>query len=203
MKTKTLSRFKKMIKPYWKVIIVVTILSIIIDLAELVKPYIIQQIIDNFLREKNNIFNNITIDQMVIFYVLLVIFGNVIDYINRCVSYNLGESVVYNLRLKLFKFIEKANLTFHDKTPSGKLYVRVTSDTEDVYSLFTDVITTLPKDLILIFSLIGMMIYLSVKLSIINVFMIIFLVFTTVIITKQMNKIFSDSKNKRTKLNTF
>ena len=110
MKTKTLSRFKKMIKPYWKVIIVVTILSIIIDLAELVKPYIIQQIIDNFLREKNNIFNNITIDQMVIFYVLLVIFGNVIDYINRCVSYNLGESVVYNLRLKLFKFIEKANL---------------------------------------------------------------------------------------------
>ena len=174
MKTKTLSRFKKMIKPYWKVIIVVTILSIIIDLAELVKPYIIQQIIDNFLREKNNIFNNITIDQMVIFYVLLVIFGNVIDYINRCVSYNLGESVVYNLRLKLFKFIEKANLTFHDKTPSGKLYVRVTSDTEDVYSLFTDVITTLPKDLILIFSLIGMMIYLSVKLSIINVFMIIF-----------------------------
>ena len=136
-------------------------------------------------------------------YILLVFGGNIVDYINRCISFNLGEKVLYDLRLKLFKYMENANLSFHDRTPSGKLYVRVTSDTEDIYSLFADVITTLPKDLIIIIGLIIAMIYISIKLSIVNFIMIVLLIIATMFITKEMNKTFDKSKIARTKLNTF
>lgn len=203
MKNKTLKRFKEMIKPYWKTIIIVTILSIIIDSAELIKPYIVQQVIDNFLREKTYIYNNFSITFVAIIYIAIVLGGNIIDYINRCISFRLGEKVMYELRLKLFEFMEKANLSFHDKTPSGTLYVRITSDTEDIYDLFSEVITTLPKDLLIIVGLIGTMAYISIKLSIINIFMIFLLIITTIIITKAMNKIFDISKIARTKLNVF
>lgn len=192
-----------MVKPYWKTIIIVTLLSIIIDGAELIKPYIIQQVIDNFLREKTYVYNNISITFMATIYIAIVFGGNIIDYINRCISFNLGEKVVYDLRMKLFSFIEKANLSFHDKTSSGKLYVRVTSDTEDIYDLFTEVITTFPKDFIIIIGLITSMIYLSIKLSIVNFIMIFLLLITTILISKQMSKIFDKSKIARTKLNTF
>ena len=203
MKSKTLKRFKEMVKPYWKTVIIVTILSIIIDGAELIKPYIIQQVIDNFLRAKTYVYNNISITLVSIIYISIVLGGNIIDYINRCISFNLGEKVVYDLRLKVFSFMEKANLSFHDKTPSGTLYVRITSDTEDIYSLFTEVITTFPKDLIIIIGLIGAMAYISIKLSIVNMLMIFLLIVSSVIITKEMNKIFDKSKVARTKLNTF
>ena len=203
LEKKTLKRFKNMIKPYWKTIIIVTILSILIDGAELIKPYIIQQVIDNFLKAKTYIYNNISITVMASIYIALVLGGNTIDYINRCISFNLGEKVVYDLRMKLFNFIEKANLSFHDKTPSGKLYVRVTSDTEDIYDLFTEVITTFPKDILIIIGLIVAMIYISIKLSIVNFIMIFLLLITTMLITKEMNKIFDISKIVRTKLNTF
>lgn len=203
MKNKTLRRFKEMIKPYWKTIILVTILSIIIDGAELIKPYIIQQIIDNFLRAKTLVYNNLSITYVSCIYIFLVVGGNLIDYLNRCISFNLGEKVLYDLRTKLFVFLEKANLSFHDKTPSGKLYVRVTSDTEDIYSLFTDVITTFPKDIMIIIGLIFAMIYISFKLSFINFAMIFFLLTTMILISRQMNKIFDRSKISRTKLNTF
>lgn len=192
-----------MVKPYWKTVIIVTILSIIIDGAELIKPYIIQQVIDNFLRAKTYVYNNISITLVSIIYISIVLGGNIIDYINRCISFNLGEKVVYDLRLKVFSFMEKANLSFHDKTPSGTLYVRITSDTEDIYSLFTEVITTFPKDLIIIIGLIGAMAYISIKLSIVNMIMIFLLIVSSVIITKEMNKIFDKSKVARTKLNTF
>ena len=203
MKTKTLKRFKEMIKPYWKIIILVTILSVIIDLAELVKPIIIQQVIDNFLEAKIYVYNNISITFIAIIYIAIVLGGNIIDYINRCISFNLGEKVLNNLRSKLFDFMEKANLSFHDKTPSGTLYVRLTADTEDIYNLFTEVITTLPKDLIIIIGLIGTMAYISVKLSIINIFMIFILIIVSLIITKAMNKIYGKMKASRTRLNTF
>lgn len=203
MKNKTLKRFKEMVKPYSKTIIVVTILSIIIDAIELIKPYIIQQVIDNFLSLKTYIYNNISITLIAVIYILLVFGGNIIDYINRCLSFNLGEKVVYDLRIKLFNFIEKANLSFHDKTSSGKLYVRVTSDTEDIYDLFTEVITTFPKDIMIIIGLIVSMIALSIKLSIVNFMMIFLLLFTTILISKKMNKLFDRVKISRTKLNTF
>ena len=192
-----------MLKPYWKTVVIVTLISIVIDAVELVKPYIIQQVIDNFLRAKSFVVGNISLSFIACVYIFLVIFGNAIDYLNRCISFNLGEKVLYDLRTKLFWFIEKANLSFHDKTPSGKLYVRVTSDTEDIYSLFAEVITTFPKDIIIIIGLISAMIYISVKLSIVNFLMIFLLLVTTIIITKEMNKIFDLSKKARTKLNTF
>ena len=203
MNKKTLKRFRKMINPYWKIILIVTVLSIIIDGAELIKPYIIQQIIDNYLKAQKYIYNDISITAMAGIYMLIVFGENIIDYINQCVSFNLGEKVVYDLRSKIFYFIERANFSFHDKTKSGKLYVRITSDTEDIYDLFTDVITTFPKDVIIITGLIIAMIYISAKLSIVNFLMIFFLIITTLIITKQMNKVFDKSKTARTKLNTF
>ena len=203
MEKKTFSRFKKLVKPYWKMIMIVAFFSIIIDAAELIKPYIIEQVIDNFLKAKTYVYNNISITVMATIYISLVMGGNIIDYISRCISYNLGEKVLFDLREKLFYFIENSNFKYHDKTPSGTLYVRVTSDTDDVYTLFTEVLTTLPKNIIIIIGLLVTMFYISSKLSIINVFMIILLVITAVVITKAMNKIFDKNKVARTKLNVF
>lgn len=203
MKNKTFSRFKKLVKPYWKMIIFVAILSIIIDVAELAKPYIIQQVIDNYLRDKVFVYNDISLTMMAAIYISIVMGGNILEYVGRCISSNLGEKVLYDLRQKLFFFVENTNFKYHDKTPSGTLYVRVTSDTDDVYTLFSDVLTTLPKNIIIIIGLIIAMFYISSKLSIINVFMVVLLVITAVTITRAMNKVYEKSKVARTKLNIF
>lgn len=203
MKEKTLGRLKKMIKPYKKTILIVTLMALFIDACELVKPFLLERVMDKYLPEKLSVYNNISIDAIVIFYVLLVILGNVVDYINRITANNMGEKVLYTLRSKLYKYIEKSNITFHDKTPSGKLYVRVTSDTEDVYTLFSDVITTFPKDVIIIIGLLAVMIYISVKLSLINVLIVPLLAIVTITISNIMKKVFSKSKEHRTVLNTF
>ena len=83
------------------------------------------------------------------------------------------------------------------------MFVRVINDTEDVYSLFDEVVTTLPKDIMIVIGLFSIMIYISAKLSIINLLIIPLLLTITLALTKAMNKIFSKSKEARTKLNTF
>lgn len=203
MKSKTFSRFKKLVRPYWKTIILVGFLSLIINFMELAKPFIIQQIIDNYLKNKVNIYNNISLSMMAVIYIMLVMGENIIEYVGRCISFNLGEKVLFDLRQKLFYFVENTNFKYHDKMPSGKLYVRVTSDTDDVYALFTDVLTTLPKNMIIIIGLLVAMFIISRELSIINVFMVTLLSITAIVITKAMNKIFERTKVARTKLNIF
>ena len=203
MKGKTFSRFKKLVKPYWKTIIFVGFLSLIINFMELAKPFIVQQVIDNYLKNRVAIYNNISLTMMAVIYISIVMGENIIEYIGRCISFNLGEKVIFDLRQKLFYFVENTNFKYHDKTPSGTLYVRVTSDTDDVYALFTDVLTTLPKNIIVIIGLLVAMFFISRELSIINVFMIVLLSITAIAITKAMNKIFERTKIARTKLNIF
>ena len=203
MKQKTIERFKKMVKPYKKTILIVTLMALFIDICELVKPYLLEQVMDKYLPEKLYIYNSISITTIAVIYILIVIIGNIVDYINRITTNNMGEKVMYNLRNQLYKYIEKSNVTFHDKTPSGKLYVRVTSDTEDVYALFSEVITTFPKDIIIILGLLTMMIYMSIQLSAINILIIPLLLVVTITISKILKKIFNRSKEYRTVLNTF
>ena len=203
MKQKTIERFKKMVKPYKKTILIVTLMALFIDICELVKPYLLEQVMDKYLPEKLYIYNNISITTIAVIYILIVIIGNIVDYINRITTNNMGEKVMYNLRNQLYKYIEKSNVTFHDKTPSGKLYVRVTSDTEDVYALFSEVITTFPKDIIIILGLLTMMIYMSIQLSAINILIIPLLLVVTITISKILKKIFNRSKEYRTVVNTF
>ena len=203
MKQKTLNRFKKMVKPYKKTIIIVTLMALFIDICELIKPFLLQQVMDNYLPQKLYIFNNISITIITVVYVILVILGNLTDYLNRIVTSNMGEKVVYNLRNELYFYIENSRISFHDKTPSGKLFVRVTSDTEDIYTLFSEVITTFPKDIIIIIGLLITMICISVKLSSVNVLIIPLLIIVTMVITKIMQKIYTKSKEARTVLNTF
>lgn len=203
MKNKTMQRIAKMIKPHIKSILIITILAIIINIGEIAKPYIVKIIIDDYL--SLGIFEKgaITIATLGWIYISIVIVGNIINYIATTATNMLGEKVIYTLRNKLFIFTQKANITFHDKTSSGKLFVRITNDVEDVATLFKDVLETFMKDIVLIIAIIVIMCVLSIKLSMVSFIVIPFVILSSYIITKILNKVYDFSKNIRTQVNTF
>ena len=48
----------------------------------------------------------------------------------------MGEDIIYTMRNRLFKYTQYANISFHDRTSAGKLFVRITNDVEDISTLF-------------------------------------------------------------------
>ena len=161
MKNKTFKRIWNMVKPYRKTVAFVTVLAIIIDALALVKPYLVRVLIDDYL--KNGISQNefMSVSMISYIYITLVLLENFLDYFNSTRTNILGESVVYDLRNRMYEYIEKAKIKFHDKVPSGTLFVRIISDIEDVYALFSDVITTFAKDIFIIIGLLIVMVYIS------------------------------------------
>ncbi len=203
MKNKTLHRVYEMAKPYKKTIIIITILSLIIGVIEMVKPYLIKVVIDEYL--KFGIYQKgiLTIGTIGAIYIALVIIGNIIDFTTSTTTNMMGENVIYTMRNRLYKYTQNAGIPFHDKTPAGKLFVRITNDVEDISTLFKDVLTTFFKDVILIVILAGVMIYLSAKLSILAFIVIPFIIIFSITLTKLLNKIYDKSKKIKTNLNTF
>ena len=203
MKNKTLNRIYNISKPHIKTIIVVSLFAIIIDLIEIFKPYLVKIIINEFLSKGIYEKEFFSINIIGIVYLMIVIAENVLDYITTMKTNIMGEEILYTLRNKLYHFSQMANISFHDKTPAGKLFVRITNDVEDISAFFKDVITTFFKDIISIITVISIMIYLSFKLSILTFLIIPFIIITSIILTKILNKIYDDSKIVKTKINTF
>ena len=213
MKNKTWRRIKDMMKPHMKTIIIVTILAIFIDIIALTKPYLVRTVIDEFLNKGTSIqkninilgitFENISITIIAIIYIGMVLLENFLEYFNSTRTSMLGENVVFEIRNKLYSYMEKANISFHDKVPSGTLFVRIISDSEDILALFSEVITTFVKDILIILGLLVVMCVLSYKLASVSLIIIPLIVISSWILTKILNKIYAAVKDVRTKLNIF
>ncbi len=213
MKNKTWRRIKDMMKPHMKTIIIVTILAIFIDIIALTKPYLVRTVIDDFLNKGTSIqknidilgitFENISITIIAIIYIGMVLLENFLEYFNSTRTSMLGENVVFEIRNKLYSYMEKANISFHDKVPSGTLFVRIISDSEDILALFSEVITTFVKDILIILGLLVVMCILSYKLASVSLIIIPLIVISSWILTKILNKIYAAVKDVRTKLNIF
>lgn len=203
MKNKTFERCYKIAKPHIRTIIIVSIMSIIIDFLEITKPYLVKIIIDDFLSlgfwEKGFI----SITTISVLYLIIVISSNILDFVTRMKTNIMGEEILYTLRNKIYKYTQDANITFHDKTPAGKLFVRITNDVEDISALFKDVIATVFRDIISIVSVIIIMLCISLKLSLLTFTILPFIIITSIILTIILNKIYDASKVVRTNLNTF
>lgn len=200
---KVFSRIYDMSKKYIKIILITSLLAILINVGEIIRPRIIESVIDDFLSK--SIFDNgkMTVITLGYIYIGIVIFQYMLDLLVTVLTGIIGDNIVYEIRNKIFRFAQKANISFHDKTSSGKLYVRIINDAEDILYLFTDVFSTFLKDVVLIIAILGVMIYLSLKLSLMVFVIFPFLILIIAVFMKILNKIYDKTKLIRTNLNSF
>lgn len=202
-KDKTIKQMIEMVKPYLKIIAIITFISLIVNIGEMVKPYLIKVAIDDYLSRGIWEKAGITIGMIGTIYLAIVIIGSILNFIADTTTNMMGENVVYDLRNKLYKFIQFANISFHDKTSAGKLFVRTTNDVEDISTFFKEVVTEYLKDIILIVVILGMMFYMSVQMSLISLIIVPFIIVSSTIITILLKRIYEKSKVIRTNVNTF
>lgn len=203
MKNKTWQRMYKMLRPQTKSIMIISILAILINIGEVVKPYLIKIVIDDYLSINAYQQGIMTIGKIGAIYIGIVLIGNILNFIVTTATSMMGENVIYLIRNKLYQYAQYANIPFHDKTPAGTLFVRITSDVEDITTLFKEVITTFIKDILMIVAFVIMMLSLNVKLALLSFLVIPFVIATSVIITKISNQLQEHSKVIKTKLNVF
>lgn len=203
MKNKTLQRMYKMLKPQAKSIAIISILAILINIGEVVKPYLIKIVIDDYLSANLYQKGIMTIGMIGAIYVAIVILGNILNFIVTTATSMMGENVIYSIRNKLYKYAQYANIPFHDKTSAGTLFVRMTSDVEDITALFKDVITTFIKDILIIVALVIMMLSLNCQLALLSFIVLPLVIISSVVVTKISKKFKEMAKIAKTKVNVF
>ncbi len=196
---KLFARLIRYVKPYKFNFIFVSFAAVLISFFSILNQYLLKIAVDDFITPKNyeGLVNIISIMIGVLlfqvtFQFLFVFFTNL-----------LGQKVVFDIRTKLFSKIIFFKLSYYNKSSVGRLVTRTVNDMETIASIFSQGLFMIIADLILMFSVLAVMLILSIKLSLIIFLVLPFILIATRLFQMAMKVAFNHVRNEVANLNSF
>ena len=187
------------IAPYKGTYYFVMFAAISLSLFSTLTPYFLKIIVDDYIRTKDYsgmlffvMLMLITLFLEVIFQFLFVFYANW-----------LGQSVIKDLRIKLFKKIINFRMAYFDDTSIGRLVTRSVSDIETIASIFSQGLFMIIADLLKMSLVIIVMLYVDWGLSLIVFSILPVIIYATRLFQKSMKKAFEEVRSQVASLNSF
>ena len=196
---KLFTRLVRYVKPYKVNFLFVSFAAVLISFFSIFNQYLLKIAVDDFITPKDyeglvtiiSIMLGVLLFQ-VTFQFLFVFFTNL-----------LGQKVVFDIRTKLFSKIISFKMSYYNKSSVGRLVTRTVNDMETIASIFSQGLFMIVADLILMFSVLSVMLILSLKLSLIIFLVLPFILVATRLFQMAMKVAFNQVRNEVANLNSF
>ena len=164
-----------------------------------VRPFLIQHTVDKYIGGKNY-------DWLI--YITIIQIGFLLletglrFYFSYTTSW-LGQSVVKDIRVKVFKKVLHLNLRQFDRTPIGTLTTRTVDDIERINDIFSDGLIPILADLLSIICVLSIMLWTDWQLTLICLIPFPILLVATYYFKESVNRSFHRVRNAVAHLNAF
>ena len=197
--TPLLKRVLNYVKPYLNIFCGTAIFAILIAFLSPARPLLIQYAFDNYILTPNE-------DKLLIITLLLVglLFSeSILQYFYTYWSNFLGQSVIRDLRLEVYKKIIHFKQQYFDKNPIGALVTRVVSDIETISDIFSQGLLVIIADILKLIIVIVVMFVTDWRLSLFSLASIPLLLLATYWFKRSIKGAFQDVRKQVSALNTF
>lgn len=104
---------------------------------------------------------------LVVVYTTVLVFNYGLRAAQIHVMNRTGQNVMLDLRSEVFRRLQSKSIRYIDSNPVGRLVTRVTSDVDALNDLFTSGIAAMAGDIVTLIFILGAMLYLSPKLTLV------------------------------------
>ncbi len=189
--------------PYWRSLALALTLILLSTLAVNFLPLILQRITDDCIAN-----TSIPMDDRVALllrlgaiYLGIAALGYCVRYAQAMLTTWIGQKIIYDLRLDVFRKVLRMHQSFFDKTAVGILMSRATSDIERLQHFVTEGVVGSIADLAMLLGIMGYMIYMSPTLSL-SIFAILpFLFVAMLYINIRLRNANRDIRDRQSRLN--
>ena len=192
-------RVVKYVRPYKGRFMATTILTILLAFLSPLRPYLIQYTIDNFVLSPDMS----GLQLMTIILIGTLIVEAIVQYYQTYMANWIGQSVIRDMRLQIFRKVIHFKLKYFDKTPIGVLVTRVVNDTETIADVFSQGVIVIIGDILKLVVVIAFMFATDWKLTLFSLAPIPILIFATYIFKRVIKSAFQDVRTQVAKLNSF
>ncbi len=115
----------------------------------------------------------------------------------------LGQNIIKDIRQKLFNHMLDFKMAYYDKSSVGRLVTRAVSDIETIASIFSQGLFVIIADLLKMLVVMGVMLWMSWKLSLIVFAILPMIIYATRVFQKAMKSAFEEVRTQISNLNSF
>ena len=196
---KLFSKLMVFVKPYNKIYYFVLTSAILLAGFSSLTPYLLKITVDDFIRMMD--YNGmvfmigmmlVTLFSEVVFQFLFVYFANL-----------LGQNVIQDLRVVLFRKIVGFKMAYFDRSSVGRLVTRAVNDIETIASIFSQGLFMIIADLLKMAVVAVIMLIIDWELSLIVFSILPIILYATRLFQKSMKSAFEEVRSQVANLNSF
>jgi ATP-binding cassette subfamily B protein len=119
--------------------------------TQLAPPYLVKIAIDQYIARGDLAGLNI----IAIVYLAVLVAAFSLEYAQTYMMQMMGQRIMFDMRMQIYRHLQRLDLSFYDRNPVGRLMTRVTTDVDVINDLFTSGVVAAFGDL---FMLVGIMV---------------------------------------------
>ncbi|MEC9487146.1 MAG: ABC transporter ATP-binding protein [Prosthecochloris sp.] len=194
-----ISRLLQYIKPYKGLLFAALGITISGAVLGPLRPYITKVAIDDYITPGD--MHGLTMVSLVLLAVILL--DGVKQFAATYLTQLLGQKAVLNLRMDIFRHLQKLSVRFYDRNPAGRLITRTTNDVEALNEMLSSGLVTIIGDLLQLFFIVGLMLYIDWQLTLIVLGVLPLIIYVTMTFKSLVRAAFQDVRTHLARLNSF
>tara|TARA_B100000963_G_scaffold151319_1_gene131893 strand:+ start:2113 stop:3876 length:1764 start_codon:yes stop_codon:yes gene_type:complete len=196
---KLFSKLLVFVKPYNNTFYGVMFTAILISLFSTLTPYLLKVVVDDYILVKNYE----GMQSIILLMILVLLFEVIFMYLFTFYANWLGQKVIKDLRVSVFKKIIKFKMSFFDKNAVGRLVTRTVNDIETIASIFSQGLFTIIADILKMITVLTVMTIISIELTLVVISIFPALIIATRVFQKTMKVAFEKVRLEVANLNSF
>jgi len=151
------------LRPYWRQVAVAFVAIVAGAAAQLAQPYLIKTAIDRHIATGRLD----GLDRLAVIYLLILIGAFGAEYLQTWTMQLTGQRIMFDLRMAIYRHLQRLDVRYYDRNPVGRLMTRVTSDVDVLNDLFTSGVVTVFGDVFLLVGIMIMMLWMNWRLALV------------------------------------
>ena len=165
-----------LMRPYIPQLIACGLLVILLNAADVVKPFIMKIAVDDFLEPKIAFkadspmgWLTASLTGLGVSYFIVILTGSLSSWLQARMLTGICQKILHDLRMRMFDHIHRMPLRELDEMGSGRLMSRATNDIEELDSFYGDVLSGLFRDVFLLAGIVFMMFQMNWRLALMGI----------------------------------
>jgi ATP-binding cassette, subfamily B, multidrug efflux pump len=156
-------RLLEYLRPYWRQVAIALVTIVVGGVASLMQPYLIKVAIDRYIAARRLV----GLDSLAALYLTVLVVAFAAEYIQTWTMQLTGQRIMFDLRMAIYRHLQRLDLRYYDKNPVGRLMTRVTSDVDVLNDLFTSGVVTVFGDVFTLVGIMAMMLWMNWRLALV------------------------------------
>lgn len=159
------------VRPYWPLVAVAILLLLLASLTELAGPQLYRIAIDRYIAPGAGTQREVELRGLAgiaLVYLLILAVGFGARWLQTYLMQVVGQRVMYDLRLQLFRRLQTLPVGFYNRNPVGRLVTRVTNDVDSLNELITSGVVAIFGDFFMLIGIMVVMLYMDWRLALVT-----------------------------------